>query len=533
MILKSLYRLFDSPHMMEAVKSGVAHRRFVFSGAADVTATVEVETTYNDRNDESAPSMNILHAVLSILATAIAIVSAVHALLLKRDPKAAIGWIAVCVLIPFGGPLLYYLFGINRVRTRALKLQRRSELQHAAEAATVRANEAGPVGDAGSLIENHELVHISDVITDRPLVGGNLIEVLHNGEDAYPAMLDAIEQAQQSLFLATYIFEADHTGRLFINALERAVGRGVDVRVIIDGLSDVVHLPRAGRILKKRHIPVTMFLPPQLIPPLVTINLRNHRKILVVDGKVGFTGGINISDSHLAQQSDNSHRVVDIHFRLAGPVVKQIEQVFIEDWGFLTGEYEGVARGEAEAVGPAACRVITDGPNEDLDKLVMILIGAVSAAKKSVIIMTPYFLPPRGLLAALQAAALRGIEVTIILPAQNDSLLAHWATRNLLWELLERGVCVYYQPPPFVHSKLVIIDECYLQIGSANIDPRSLRLNFELAVEVFDRPLAQALTWHVESVIKRSNPVTLEELDSRLLPERIRDSLAWLMSPYL
>ncbi|MBN2255766.1 MAG: PLDc N-terminal domain-containing protein [Deltaproteobacteria bacterium] len=477
--------------------------------------------------------MNILSTALSVLATTIAIVSAVHALLLKRDPKAAIGWIAVCLLIPFGGPLLYYFFGINRVRTRALKLQRRSESTRTEDAAAVRVDEGLPLDVADSLIENHELVNISDAVTDRPLVGGNLIDVLHNGEDAYPAMLEAIEQASQSLFLATYIFEADHTGRLFIDALERAVCRGVDVRVIIDGLSDVVHLPRAGRILKKRHISVATFLPPQLIPPSVTINLRNHRKILVADGKVGFTGGINISDSHLAHQHENSHRVVDIHFRLTGPVVKQIEQVFIEDWGFLTGVYEGTARGEAQAVGSAACRVITEGPNEDLDKLVMILIGAVSAAKTSVVIMTPYFLPPRGLLSALQATALRGIEVTIILPAQNDSLLAHWATRNLLWELLERGVRVYYQPPPFVHSKLVIIDDHYLHIGSANIDPRSLRLNFELAVEVFDRPLAQALTAHVKSVIRRSLPVTIEELDSRLLPERIRDSLAWLMSPYL
>jgi cardiolipin synthase len=477
--------------------------------------------------------MNILNTVLSILATALAIVSAGHALLSKRDPKAAIGWIAACILIPFGGPLLYYLFGINRVRTRARKLQRRSEMRHGAETGAAGIDDGLTKAVADGAIDNQEIVHVSDIITERPLLGGNTIEVLHNGEDAYPAMLEAIAQASESLFLATYIFEADHTGRMFVNALERAVCRGVDVRVIIDGLSNVVHLPRAGRILKKRHIPVATFLPPQLIPPSVAINLRNHRKILVADGTVGFTGGINISDSHLAQRRENPHRVVDLHFRLTGPVVKQIEQVFLEDWGFLTGEYEGTSRGKAEARGSASCRVITEGPNEDLDKLLMILIGAVSAAKTSIVIMTPYFLPPRGLLAALQGAALRGIEVTIILPAQNDSLLAHWATRNLLWELLERGVRVYYQPPPFVHSKLIIIDDYYLHVGSANIDPRSLRLNFELAVEVFDRPLAQALISHVKSVIRRSHPVTLEELESRSLPERVRDSLAWLLSPYL
>jgi cardiolipin synthase len=128
---------------------------------------------------------------------------------------------------------------------------------------------------------------------------------------------------------------------------------------------------------------------------------------------------------------------------------------------------------------------------------------------------------------------LRGLRVTVILPAKNDSRLVHWATRKLLWELLERGVQIYYQPPPFVHTKLVIIDEHYVHIGSANIDPRSLRLNFELAVEVFDRPLAEQLTVHVEEVIKRSQIVTLEDMDGRPLPVKLRDSMAWLLSPYL
>jgi len=477
--------------------------------------------------------MNIFDTMMSVLAIGVAMVSIGHALLSKRDPKAAIGWIVVCIVIPFAGPFLYYLFGINRVRTRARKLQRRSGSPHVTEAIPVQKQEIGTITDAGSTNEKFELVHISDIVTDRPLVGGNLIEVLHNGEQTYPAMLAAIENARRSLSLATYIFETDHTGRSFIEALSRAVRRGVDVKVMVDGLSDMCHLPRASMLLKKRGVPVVRFLPPRLIPPTVHLNLRNHRKILVADGEIGFTGGINISDSHLAEQHENSSRVVDLHFRLKGPVVEQIEQVFLEDWGFLTGEYEGAGQGESKKEGSTVCRVITEGPNEDLDKLAMILIGAVSAARTSVVVMTPYFLPPRGLLAALQAVALRGLQVTVILPAKSDSRLVHWATRKLLWELLERGVQIYYQPPPFVHTKLVIIDGHYVHIGSANIDPRSLRLNFELAVEVFDRPLAEQLTVHVEEVIKRSQVVTLEDMDGRPLPVKLRDAMAWLLSPYL
>jgi len=479
--------------------------------------------------------MDILDTILAGLGIAAAAISSVHALLSKRDPKASIGWIAVCILIPFGGPFLYYLFGINRVRTRAEKLRNRAD----ALSTGARVSAGGPVldsaagTDAKRATRHPEIIHVSDVITNRGLVGGNRIEVLRSGEEAYPAMLDAIEDARRSLFLATYIFECNGTGQAFIDALGRAVQRGVDVRVIIDGLSDMSRLRCAGRRLKKQGVPFARFLPPRLIPPFAPINLRNHRKILVSDGKIAFTGGINIGDRYLARRHENPNRVVDTHFRLMGPVVRQIEESFIDDWEFITGVADLPEPVEPAREGSALCRVITEGPNEDMDKLLMILMAAVSAARTSVVIMTPYFIPPRGLLAVLQAAALRGLRVSIILPAQNDSRVVHWATRNLLWELLERGVNVYYQPPPFVHTKLVIIDESYVHIGSANIDPRSLRLNFELAVEVFDESLAGALTEDVEEVIAGSRAVTLEDVDNRSFPVRLRDSLAWLLSPYL
>ncbi len=480
--------------------------------------------------------MNIIDTVMTGLAVLGAMVSAAHALISKRDPKAAIGWIAVCILIPFGGPFLYYLFGINRVRTRAEKLQRRSDLSHVEfTIPSYGSNNVAKAPETDTRVkgDHPELVNVSDIITNRTLVGGNLIQVLHNGEQAYPAMLAEIENAQRSIFLATYIFECNETGHAFVDELSRASQRGVDVRVMVDGLRDVLSVNRASRLLKKRGIPVARFLPPRLMPPTVPVNLRNHRKILVADGEIGFTGGINIGDSYLAERSENPNRVVDLHFRIKGPIVKQLEAVFREDWEFLTGFYNVSVQEDPVPAGSSVCRVITEGPNEDIDKLALILISAASVAQKSIVIMTPYFIPPRGLLAALQSAALRGLSVNIILPAKNDSLVVHWATRNLLWELLERGVNVYYQPPPFVHTKLVIIDNYYVHIGSANIDPRSLRLNFELAVEVFDISLAENLTNHVRAVIKRSRAVTLEDIDNRSLPVRLRDSLAWLLSPYL
>lgn len=490
----------------------------------------------------------LLSSLASLSIVALTIVSAGHALISKRDPKASMGWIALCVLIPLGGPLLYFIFGINRVRTRARKLRPDEEAppfrlhKGEAEQELVRTFSVDPGACA-------ELVNISGAVTKRPLVGGNSVDLYHNGEQAFPAMLEAIRGARESLFLTTYIFETNTTGRNFIAALGDAVRRGVDVRVILDGIGEFYSWPRAGTLLRQAGVAVERFLPPRLVMPSLHINLRNHRKLLVADGLTGFAGGMNIGDRHLAVNAENPARVIDMHFRFRGPVVSLLEAVFLEDWAFVTGQYRSGRDYRREPAGisstppsdaptdestsSAFCRVITDGPNDDLDKLSVILNAAVTAARKSVTIMTPYFIPPRELMAALQAASLRGIEVVIILPEENNLPFVHWATQNLLWELLMWGVGVYYQPPPFVHTKLFIVDGYYVQIGSANIDPRSLRLNFEVAVEIYDRPLASALADHVERVRHVSRRVTLQEVDSRSFPVRLRDSLAWLMSPYL
>jgi cardiolipin synthase len=242
---------------------------------------------------------------------------------------------------------------------------------------------------------------------------------------------------------------------------------------------------------------------------------------------------MNIGDRHLAQNFENPSRVVDVHFRVQGPVVAQIEQVFLEDWHFATGEHTLQSYVPVRNMGEAVCRTIVEGPNEDLDSLATILVGVVSSVHRRLSIMTPYFLPSRELIGALKAAALRGVAVNVILPAKNDIPFVHWATRNMLWELLERGIRVHYQPPPFVHTKLLVVDGAYAQIGSANIDPRSLRLNFELVIEVYNKLFAESLETHVRDAIARSREISLEEVDRRPLPVKTRDALAWLFSPYL
>jgi cardiolipin synthase len=470
--------------------------------------------------------LDYVQLATTVLITLVSLVAAGHALVNKRDPRAAFGWIAVSLLFPLAGPVLYVLFGVNRVNTKARALDHRWT--------SPRITAGDYVVDIDHVPDDCvELARISDAVSKRPLVRGNRIEPLRDGEEAYPPMLEAIRGAQRSIVLLTYIFETDPTGREFIEALVEAHERGVEVRVLIDGVGEWYAWPRASRLLRRGGVRVARFLPPRLFPPTFQANLRNHRKVLVVDGDVAFTGGMNIGGRHLTSDRANKQPTSDLHFRVHGPIVRQVEEVFHEDWTFVTGEPAPRPLPPPEPAGESICRTVLDGPNDDIDKLTTILVAAISAARKRVDIMTPYFLPPREMISALQSASLRGVDVGVILPSNNNLPFVHWATRNMLWQLLKYGVKVYYQPPPFNHAKLFTVDGHYAQFGSTNLDPRSLRLNFELTVEVYDPGLgARASAWF-DDIRVRSRRVTLEELDDRGLLARARDALCWLFTPYL
>jgi cardiolipin synthase A/B len=473
--------------------------------------------------------------IIAALVLALNFWAAGHALMYKRDPKAAWGWLVTCLLIPTIGPVLYFLLGINRIKTRARKLH--TEVLIPGKEALQGPPEQDPPGPFPDFQDKPRLAGMDGIsrnISSRALLPGNEVKVLYNGNEAFPEMLRQIENARKYVFLATYIFETNKTGREFAEALARACKRGVDVRVMIDGIGEYYSWPGIGRYLKKAGVPFARFLPPKLVPLSPFLNLRNHRKMLIIDDQTGFIGGMNIGDRHLVDAKKASG-VQDVQFEFQGPVISQMKDVFLEDWAFCKGVH-AVPRKSISSInqaGKAACRVMATGPDQDMDKLRMLYTGMVSQAKRSIFIMTPYFLPSQELIGALQVAALKGVDIKIVLPARNNLPYVHWATRNMLWELLQFGIKVYYQPPPFAHSKLFLVDEIYSLAGSANMDPRSLRLNFEMVVEVYSRDLAGTLRAHFQETISRSRQVSLEEVDSRSIPVRLRDSLCWLFTPYL
>lgn len=469
-------------------------------------------------------------AALAVLAGAVA--AGAHAVLTKRDVRAAIGWVGLIVLFPLVGAALYALFGINRIRRRATAL--RAQLPRTEEELAEGAPTLPAPGEGAAAHGLGALAELVGRIVDQPLVPGNRLEPLADGEAAYPPMLAAIDAAERSVTLSTYIFDNDTAGNRFQRALAAAVERGVEVRVLIDGVGARYSFPPTRRTLRQLGVPVAIFLPTLLPWGLPWLNLRTHRKLLVVDGRVAFVGGMNIREEHVVT-GGTEHPVRDLHFRLDGPAVAQVQRLFCADWRFATGEQ---ISGEAffPALAPAGevvARVIPDGPDEDIDKLRWTLLGALAVARRSVRVVTPYFLPDPDLVTALSLAALRGVEVDVVLPGKVNLPLVGWAMAAQLPQVLERGCRVWHTPPPFDHSKLMVVDGEWGLVGSFNWDPRSLRLNFELALEVYGAEVAGRL--EALALAKRDDGrrVTPAELAARPLWRRLRDGAAWLAQPYL
>jgi cardiolipin synthase A/B len=471
-----------------------------------------------------------LAAALGIL---LALLASGHVILYKRDSRAAVLWVGVIWLAPIVGPFLYLGLGVNRIRRRAYFLRSGAGLPHPAFSMAP----LPPHADVGALPGCGPLQGLATLVSkvvSEPLMPGNSVDPLMNGDEAYPAMVQAIEAARESVALSTYIFDNDTAGRRFAEALACAVERGVEVRVIIDDTGARYSFPSIVPALRKKRVPVTRFLPSLLPWRFMSINMRNHRKILVVDGRTGFTGGMNIRQGHMLKDRPRG-ATRDLHFKIQGPAVAQLQQLFAQDWHFCTRE---VLRGPVwfpplESAGSVAARGIADGPDEAFEIFRWTVLGALACAQKSVRIVTPYFLPDLAMISGLNLAAMRGVEVDIVLPARSNLPYVHWAMFAIIWQVLQRGCRVWLTPPPFDHSKLMLVDNCWSLLGSANWDPRSYRLNFEFNLECYDRALAESLESVVREKIASAHRLTLEEVDARPLPVKLRDGVFRLFTPFL
>ena len=472
-------------------------------------------------NDLWAYMLRIRPEALFALDIALAALVTAHALLRKRDVASAAGWIGLAWLAPVTGTVLYLMFGVNRVQRRARRLRpadgRRGGLPDRPEASSdghLRPLELG-IGR----------------ITGSQLLPG-LVQVYQNGDEAYPPMLAAIAAARDSVCLSSYIFRTDSWGSRFTDALAGAHRRGVAVRVLVDGIGGGWLLSRAYHRLRRQGVPAACFMHSLLPWRMPFINLRSHKKVLVVDGTVAFTGGMNIADENV-MATHPRQPVRDTHFRVEGPVVAQVAEDFAQDWASVADEDLQGAPWFPDLAGEdgAPARVVEAGPDAALEHIEFAVLQAVACARDSIAVMTPYFLPDERLTTALALASMRGVSVDVVIPERSDHRFVDWATRANVGPLLDEGVSIWRCPPPFRHSKLLVVDGEWCLVGSCNWDIRSFRLNFELCLEVHDDGLAKQLSELM--LASRGAALTQADLDRRTLPVRLRDHAVRLMLPYL
>lgn len=469
----------------------------------------------------------MVFGILAMLHIVVAATGTTHILVNKSDVRSAIGWIGLIWLSPFAGAAIYSAFGINRVARRASRISRDpgSNIQFADHSTfdTTRLD-AGirPIADVGSQI------------TELPLTQGNRVSMLQGGAQAYPEMLSSIANARCSIALTTYIFRLDEVGSEFVTALIAARKRGVAVRVLVDGIGSGYFFSPVVRQLRSARITTMRFMHDWRPWRMSFVNLRNHKKLIIIDGVVGFAGGLNLSRENTLTGT-GKRKVDDIHFRVDGPVVAQLMISFAEDWHFSTGEtldasawWPMIGR-----KGNVIARGMSSGPDEDVGSIETIFATALGQAKRSIRIVTPYFLPDERLKYAIILAGLRGVQVELVIPDRSDHVVMDWAMRaHLSFFPVERMKC-FGTPNPFDHSKLLTVDGKWCAVGSANWDVRSLRLNFEFLLECYDKDMVTAIDALIDKKISQAKPLTSACLTARPLMVRLRDASARLFLPYI
>jgi len=468
---------------------------------------------------------HVIEAVVVAVYLLLAVLVSVDVLLKKGDVRAALGWIAAAWLSPIFGSLLYYMFGINRVTRRALRLRRLEDTQ---------VRRSAHDGASFSSPNITTLAAVGHRITGSELVAGNRIAVLQGGDAAYDAMLKAIGEARHCIAMASYIWRDDAAGQAFSQALIDAHNRGVEVRVLLDSVGIGYFFPAGLHRLKAAGISAGRFLHTWVPWRMPFLNMRNHRKLLIVDGACAFTGGINIAAEHSRRLNRRAY-IDDIHFQIDGPVARSLMDAFARDWTFTTDEMldQDYWWPKIAENGPVQARGLRSGPDADIYKIEMLAGAALSLARKRIRIVTPYFLPDQRLQFTIAQAAMRGVEVDIVLPAVSDHAYMEWAMYGHLRFFKHVGANIYLSPAPFDHSKLMTMDGEWSLIGSSNWDARSFRLNFEYDLECYDQALTAILDAIIDAKIAGARKLDYSDLLTRPVLFRLRDAAARLLMPYL
>jgi cardiolipin synthase len=471
-----------------------------------------------------AAGISVLHVVLTIF-------TIFWALSIKRDSMSAMAWCLTVILMPFLGTFLFYVFGYQHVyRPLKRKRQHKHEFhQHRIRDKSEHHTEHPhfPPRWAGLARLGQHLDAFMPAL-------GNSVQFYHEGVSAYAAKLEAIRSAQHHVHLEYFIFQPDEAGQTFVNALIDKARQGVKVRLIYDAMGSHRLTSRFLRPLREAGGVCEPFLPLNPWRRRMQINMRNHRKILVVDGRVAFSGGLNIGDEYLGKVPRFGFWR-DTSFRLEGPAVTDLQHVFAEDWDFAADELLADSEyfPKQNECGSLPIQVIQSGPDQNLNSVREIYFAAILRARKRLWIASPYFVPDAGIHDALCLAGRSGVDVRLLGLKHPDKWLPFLACRYYWTDMLEAGVKVYQYAKGMMHSKIVLVDGQFASVGTANLDNRSLHLNFEVNCLFYDDKVAEELETQFERDLLDSEQVIAKDYPKRPLPSRMAENVCRLLSPVL
>ena len=470
-----------------------------------------------------------------------AVVVVIGILAQRRSPVSTLAWMLALLLMPYVGGVLYLFFGPRRLQRRLLRRADATDRVASVAVEHLRATRADAVFSGRGM--QQQLMRMLDEAGEGRAARASRVTVIEDGDECHAALLAAIAAARHHVHVEYYIWEPGHCGSELCAALARKAAAGVEVRVLVDHLGSN-RLPRnywadleraGGQVAVFNELRITRFRP-QLL------NFRTHRKQVVCDGRVGLTGGMNVSDRHSRRHS-GADAWRDTHLRIEGEPVRKLQRIFFEDWMFARPRFRAAAV-DNERYFPALhsgagawTQVISSGPDEDNDAIHRFYFGAINAGTRRIWMTTPYFIPDEAILTALLTAALRGVDVRLLVPKKGDSRLVTAASRSYFDDLVNGGVRVYEYGPPMLHAKTLLVDDDIAVAGTANVDNRSFRLNFELIAVAYDTALAGTLAAHFvrdlgrASPYRKPSPRRMRRL--RTLADRFVDSLARLFSPVL
>lgn len=486
----------------------------------------------SDKSDMSLSAWTILIAIQEV----VVLIVIVTILLRPREPRGMLAWILALLLLPGLGLVLYFLFGEPRRgwhRRRRRRKRRRLRKSSGARGKAILQRQR-------SMSHTHRskgirrLAGFASRLGAFPCTDDNDVIVYHDAEKTFLAIQLAIEAAQSHIHLEYYVYQPDDTGRAIRDLLIEKARQGVACRLLLDFVGSW----RIGRSflapMKEAGIQIAFALPVILLRGRWHANYRNHRKIAVIDGKIGFTGSQNIGDEYRGRLARFAPWR-DTHLKIVGPAVQHLQEVFVEDWHYTTQEDLLLDEFFPEPTerGDHCVQIVPSGPDNEIHVMHQLLFAAVGAARSSISVITPYFAPDTSMLLAFQSASYRGVKVRLVIPARSDLRSVLWAGRSFYEDLIRAGVEVYEHADILLHSKVMVVDQTWAMVGSANMDVRSFRINFEATTMLYSEQLAEELYADFEQLRQASRRITMEDVADPPLPRALLLGVARLASPVL